>query len=90
MWWYRKATQAGQSPLITTLYIRLTETYCYMYCHWYFGMYKITDIEQMTKKGEIDPVMYIYFILLTSTKIPTKNACIISLASTECLVSSNI
>lgn len=30
------------------------------------------------------------FLLLTSTKIPTKKACIISLASTECLVSSNI
>lgn len=35
-------------------------------------------------------VHYLFLLPLTSTKIPTKKACIISLASNECLVSSKI
>lgn len=54
----------------------------------YFGMHKITDRPQRTKKVKL--IRACTFLFLTSTNIPTKNACIISLASTECLVSSNI
>ena len=50
------------------------------------------DLLRMTRlrRGLTSRYDKLLFFLLTSTNIPTKNACIISLASTECLVSSKI